>query len=313
MLAGQRLSLLLIAWSLVFISSFTSPSMAEVTVITDSDKRTLVFKKPFTRIISLYPAHTRNLMDLGATDAIIATGRSDDQLPNLAKVHFRDDPERLIALRPDLVLIRPMISRSYPQLIKRLQQVNIQVASLQPSGIDELLSYWTTLGKLTGKEQESMGLISLFSQRRHDLQQQLAAVPETQRKRVYFEAIHKRMKTFAPQSMAMFVLETAGGINMAADAPQVRSTNIAAYSKERILAKADQIDVFLAQQGRMNPVTIEEIRNEAGFAMIKAVRENQIFLIDEKLVSRPTMSLLDAAAIIMEILYPEATDRGAST
>ncbi len=100
---------------------------------------------------------------------------------------------------------------------------------------------------------------------------------------------------------------------MAADAPQVRSTNIAAYSKERILAKAGQIDVFLAQQGRMNPVTIEDIRREAGFDMIKAVRENQIFLIDEKLVSRPTMGLLDAAATIMEILYPEVTDRGAST
>ena len=313
MLTKQRLFLLLVAWILVSISIFASPALADNKIITDSDKRTLVFNKPFQRIISLYPAHTRNLMDLGATDAIIATGRSDDQLPDLPKVHFRDDPERLIALRPDLVLIRPMISRSYPQLIKRLQQVNIQVVSLQPAGIDELLTYWATLGKLTGKEQESMGLIRRFSQRRQALHQQLTTVPEAERKRVYFEAIHKRMKTFAPQSMAIFVLETAGGINMAADAPQVRSTNIAAYSKERILAKAGQIDVFLAQQGRMNPVTIEDIRREAGFDMIKAVRENQIFLIDEKLVSRPTMGLLDAAATIMEILYPEVTDRGAST
>ena len=281
MLVRHCLCLLAIAWLLTSISVFATASMAKTTTITDSDKRTLVFDKPFQRIISLYPAHTKNLMDLGATDAIIATGRTDDQLPNLAKVHFRDDPERLIALRPDLVLIRPMISRSYPQLIKRLQQVNIQVVSLQPARIDELLSYWTTLGKLTGKEQESMAMIRLFSQRRHALQQQLAAIPETKRKRVYFEAIHKRMKTFAPQSMAIFVLETAGGVNMAADAPQVRSTNIAAYSKERILSKANRIDVFLAQQGRMNPVTIEDIRKEAGFDMIKAVRENQIFLIDE--------------------------------
>lgn len=313
MLTIQHRCLLLVVWLLVSMSFLASVSMAETTTITDSDKRTLVFNKPFQRIISLYPAHTRNLMDLGATDAIIATGRSDNQLSNLPKVHFRDDPERLIALRPDLVLIRPMISRSYPQLIKRLQQVNIQVVSLQPAGVDELLSYWTTLGKLTGKEQESMELIRRFSQRRQSLHQQLATVPETARKRVYFEAIHARMKTFAPQSMAIFVLETAGGINMAADAPQVRSTNIAAYSKERILAKADQIDVFLAQQGRMNPVTIEDIHKEAGFNMIKAVRENQIFLIDEKLVSRPTMGLLDAAATIMEILYPEVADQGAST
>lgn len=313
MLTRQRHFLHLVTWVLVSISIFVSSAVAENTAITDNDMRTLVFNKPFQRIISLYPAHTKNLMDLGATNTIIATGRSDNQLPDLPKVHFRDDPERLIALRPDLVLIRPMISRSYPQLIKRLQQVNIQVVSLQPAGIDELLTYWTTLGKLTGKEQESMGLIRRFSQRRQVLLQQLTTVPESERKRVYFEAIHARMKTFAPQSMAIFVLETAGGINIAADAPQVRSTNIAAYSKERILAKAGQIDVFLAQQGRMNPVTIEDIRQEAGFNMIKAIRENQIFLIDEKLVSRPTMGLLDAAATIMEILYPEVSDRGAST
>ncbi len=299
-MVSLRLSLLSL-WLLLdlFLSS------AWATVITDSDKQTLVFDRSFQRIISLYPAHTQNLIDLGAADAIVATGRSDEQLKELPRVHFRDDPERLIGLRPDLVLIRPMISRSYPHLVRRLQQSNIQVVSLQPASINELLAYWQTLGKLTGKEEEAEAMIRQFGARVASLQQQKRLIPQEQRKRVFFSSIHKRMKTFAPDSMAMFVLSMAGGINIAEDALQVRSTNIAAYSKERLLAKAEQIDIFLAQQGRMNPVTIKEIRQEPGFNMIKAVREKQIFLIDEKLVSRPTMGLLDAAEIIRQLLYPD--------
>ncbi len=279
-------------------------NIVNATSITDNDKQTLVFDTPFQRIISLYPAHTRNLIDLGATNSIIAVGRSDDQLKKLPKVHFRDDPERLIALRPDLVLIRPMISRSYPQLIQRLQQSNIQVVSLQPASINELLEYWQTLGKLAGKEKEAETLLQNFSTRVANLEHYQKLIADDQRKRVYFSAIHKRMKTFAPDSMAMFALNLAGGINIADDALQVRSTNIAAYSKERIMSKGNQIDIFLAQHGRMNPVTINDIIQEPGFNTIKAIKDKEVYLIDEKLVSRPTMGLLDAAEIIMRILYP---------
>ncbi len=273
--------------------------------IVDSDGRVIVVEKPFTRIISLYAAHTRNLIDMGAGGQIVAVGRSDRQLPDLPRLSFRDDPERLLALKPDLVLIRPMISRSYPQLVQRLEQSGVKVVSLQPAAIDEMFRYWETLGRLTGHPQEAGQMIARFGTGLADIKQQVDQIAQQDRKKVYFESIHKRMKTFAPSSMAIFVLESAGGINVAADALQVRKTNIAAYGKERILAKAGRIDVFLAQQGRMNQVTVEMIQQEPGFQVIKAVRENQIFLVDEKLVSRPTLGLLKGISTVFEILYPK--------
>ena len=115
------------------------------------------------------------------------------------------------------------------------------------------------------------------------------------------------MKTFAPTSMAIFALETAGGVNIAADAERMRETNIAAYGKERILAKAGQIDVYLAQSGRMNPVKKEEIVEESGFQVIKAIQEQQVFLVDEESVSRPTPGLLQGIRHIRELLYPQLT------
>ncbi len=272
--------------------------------IVDADGRVTVVKKPFTRIISLYPAHTRNLIDMGAGKQIVAVGRSDHQMKGLPKLGFRDDPERLLSLEPDLVLIRPMISRAYPQLVSRLVRSGVAVVSLQPSAVDELFRYWQTLGKLSGHEQEAKRMVTRFGQGLAEIGSQVRQIPPAERKRVYFESIHKRMKTFAPGSMAIFVLESAGGINVAADAKQVRKTNIAAYGKEHILARANEIDVFLAQKGRMNPVTVEMIKNEPGFQLIKAVKNNQIYLVDEKLVSRPTPGLLDGISQVFDILYP---------
>ncbi len=298
-----------VRWT-VIIFFVLSGASAWARPIVDSDGRVVVVKKPFIRIISLYGAHTRNLIDMGAEAQIVGVGRSDKQLPELPRLSFRDDPERLLALQPDLVLIRPMISRAYPQLVQRLEQSRVTVVSLQPAAMDELFRYWETLGRLSGHEEQAKQMIASFGAGLAEIGLQVDQIPEADRKQVYFESIHKRMKTFAPGSMAVFVLESAGGINVAKDAAQVRKTNIAAYGKERILAKADKIDVFLAQKGRMNPVTVEMIRQEPGFKVIKAVQNNQIFLVDEKLVSRPTLGLLQGIENVFNILYPLVNQEG---
>jgi iron complex transport system substrate-binding protein len=147
-------------------------------------------------------------------------------------------------------------------------------------------------------------MIAAFGSGLAQITLQVDHITQKDRKKVYFESIHKRMKTFSPTSMAIFVLESAGGLNAAKDALQVRKTNIAAYGKEKILSKAGAIDIFLAQKGRMNPVTVEMIIEEPGFQVIKAIRNNQVFLVDEKLVSRPTLGLIEGIETVFNILYP---------
>ena len=271
--------------------------------ITDSDGKNITISKPFTRIISLYPAHTTNLLELGARNSLVAVSRSDKEMDRLPRVSFRDDPERLLSLKPDLVLIRPMISRAYPHLVRRLEASGVTVISLQPVSVDQLYDYWSTLGVICGRQEEARDLVARFRKGLERMAQKVAAIPINRRPRVYFEAIHRRMKTFAPTSMAIFVLENAGGVNVAADAIRLRNTNIAEYGKEKILSKANEIDVFLAQKGRMNPVTIEDIVNEPGFQIIKAVREGRIYLVDERVVSRPTPRLLEGMEIIYGLLF----------
>ena len=274
-------------------------------MVVDQAGRTLIVDRSFGRIISLYGAHTENLFNLGLDGEIIGVSRHETYPPQALKksvFSYREDPEKFLAARPDLVIIRPMIDRGYPQFVSRLEKNGITVISLQPQNVADMFIYWQILGLLSGKRQQAIKMVSQFEAAVSDFKMLTDA--KTIRKRVYFEAIHSKMKTFTPDSMAVFALETAGGINVASDAKAVRNTNIAYYGKERILSHGREIDVYLAQSGVMNQPSLELILNEPGYKTIKAVADGEIYLIDEQIVSRPTMRLLDGIYNIGKILYP---------
>jgi len=281
-------------------------SLAAAVEVEDHAGRTIRVEKPFVRIISLYGAHTENLVMLGHVNEIIGISSSDRSLAAVKSrpvYSYHDDPEKFIAARPDLVLIRPMIDRAYPALIEKLEKNRISVVSLQPGTVTEMFAYWKVLGTLTGRNQQARQMVTDFSRA---VDRFGAVTQQVQpKKKVYFEAIHTRMKTFAPDSMAAYVLQTAGGINIAADALQVRSTNIAYYGKERLIGKAAEIDVYLAQVGAMNQTSVAAIKAEPGYRVIKAVKNDEIYLIDEQIVSRPTLRLLCGIAETGWILYPQ--------
>ena len=283
------------------------PAFAKNTLVDDSGQ-TINFGAPFKRIISLYGAHTENLFSLGLDDEIIGVSKSEAYPPAALKkpvFSYRDGPERFLAARPDLVLIRPMIYRGHRALVDSLVRSGITVVSLQPGTPKGMFGYWLKLGSLTGREKQARAMVEGFKQSLAQIRRTLAIVPESKRPRVYFEAIHRRMKTFAPGSMAVFALKNAGGVNLAANAVSVRGTNIASFGKERILALGDKMDVYLAQKGPMNRVSVKDIMNESGFGALKAVRQGRVYLVDEKLVSRPTLRLLKGMCVIQKLLYPK--------
>ena len=272
----------------------------------DLDGAAAMSGAPYGRIISLYGAHTENLLAMGAADRLAGIDSLSTGLPRARGkpvFSYHDDPERFLAARPDLVLIRPMIERGYPRLVLRLKLSGIQVVSVQPTTVDQLEGYWRLLGRLCGQAERAEAMIRTFNAAVDEFRA-LSRRIETPR-RVYFEAIHGKMKTFAPQAMAIFALETAGGVNVAADAPVRVGNNIAVYGKERLLAHAAEIDVLLSQIGAMNRVSVADIVAEPGFSAIAAVKTGQVFLVDETIVSRPTPGLLKGIYRIGCLLYPD--------
>jgi len=294
---------LLLLFALLTVST---PRSCLAQQIVDQDGKQLTFTHPFQRIISLYPAHTENLAGLGLDREIIGISTADTYPSSVIdKPRFSDEDnaEKFIAAAPDLILIRPMISRAHPDLLKKLRQSGITIVSLQPTTIEQMYSYWRILGQLTGKTEEAAAMERLFQAGIAAVQKKLPQLSSDKRPGVYFEAIHSKMKTFSPTAIAIFAVEAAGGRNIASDASPRNDSNIAEYGKERILSKSEEIDVFLSQQGRMNRIDMETLRQEPGFRIIKAFRENRVYLIDEPLVSRPTLRLLQGVEEISRLLY----------
>ncbi len=273
--------------------------------IKDSRGRHIVITTPFKRIISLYGAHTENLFSLGLGHEVIGVSINDHYPPeveNKPRFSYHDDPEKFLAASPDLVLVRPMIDLGYPDFIAQLENFGITVVSLQPASVDEMFNYWKKLGRLTGREHRANAMVTDFKSKVRDIQEKISGIHP--KKRVYFESIHSRMKTFSKGSMPLFALDMAGGINVADDAKRSRGSNIANYGKERLLSKGHQIDIFLAQRGIMNPVNKDQILSEPGFQSIKAIQTGQVYLIDEAIVSRPVARLYNGITTIGKILYP---------
>ena len=165
--------------------------------LTDKKGRKIVFDKPFKRIISLYGAHTENLFHLGLKNQIIGVSINDIFPLRATKKQtfsYHDDPEKFLAFRPDLVLVRPMIDNSYPNLINRLEKSGIIIVSLQPSGADQMYDYWLKLGLLTGKQKQSEKMVKDFQEKISHIKSLTKNIHP--KKKVYFQAIHTRMKTF---------------------------------------------------------------------------------------------------------------------
>ncbi|BBE31613.1 ABC transporter substrate-binding protein [Tepiditoga spiralis] len=267
----------------------------------------IVFDKPFKRIISLYGAHTEVLYGLGLDKEIIGVSKHESYPPEALKkptFSYRDDAEKFISANPDLVILRPAFYKRYGSLIKKLKDYGITVVALQPLQYKDLFNYWKKIGVLTGKEKNSKRMIDNFKIELKKIQDIVKNIPKAERKNIFFESGHKKFLTCAPNSMADTVLKTIGVGNIAKDAILTGST-VAQYKKEMILDKAKKIDFYIAQKGAMNKITLDKIYKESGFEAIKAIKEKHVYIIDEKIVSRPTPRLILGMKKLGEIIYPK--------
>ncbi|MDR0362999.1 MAG: ABC transporter substrate-binding protein [Planctomycetota bacterium] len=255
------------------------------------------------RIISLYAAHTEVLLRLGARDAIIGVSRQESYDGpetvdwNPPTFSIRDDVEKFLAAKPDLILARPQHLAAAGRLSAMLERMGVRFVSLQVTRADELYDYWRTLAGFVGKEAEAERMIEAFD---GEIGRYGAAAESFAPKPgVFLEAIHKEVKTFVPESIPAWLVRVAGGVYIADDAvPTTPGVIIADYGPERLLERADGIDVFVAQEGAMNRTPIETIRKRTVYQPLAAFKSGRVCKVPEAILSRPTPSLLDGAAIL---------------
>lgn len=278
---------------------------------TDDDGVEIRFDRPFERIVCLYSAHTENLFTLGAGAQIIG-GHSTSVYPPeaafLPVFDYNGDVEQVIAAEPDLVLIRPFISRRVPEYVEQLRQAGITVVSLYPDTYEAFPDYVRKLAMMTGMEEEAECQLRLMDERLRLIMQKTGAVADKQT--VFFESTETNIRTVTDDSMPGLAIVMAGGVSLAAGAePSAAGSSIAEFGVEKVLSYAEDIDVYVSQRGAMNSGgNLQSIDERPGYDTIRAVREGRVYLINEKLISAPTFRYDKGVREMARFLYPELMD-----
>ena len=277
----------------------------------DGEKIVLEEGESFDKIISLYSAHTENLYALGAGDKIIGVNGTSIYPPAAAylpRYDYNSDPEKVIAAEPDLVIIRPFISRNYPDFVSTLKDAGITVISLYPENSDEFEKYIQILGMITGTQDQATEQLQLLDSRITAINDQVKDI--TDKKKVFFEATETNYRTVTDDSNAGKAIVLAGGINIAEGAKAVETgSTIAEFGIEKILMNADDIDLYVSQRGAMNSGGSSlSISQREGFDTIKAVKNGNILELNENIISSPTFRYYKGVNEIARALYPEIMD-----
>lgn len=294
-------------------TSLPQPTQAAAKAIqfTDDDGREIALDAPCSRIISLYSAHSENLYSLGAGDRLIGGADTSIYPPEtrlLPVFDYDADPETVIAADPDLVLIRPFITRRAPEFVQALESAGITVVSLYPERYEDFDAYIHKLAQLTGTEDEAQRQLALFHARIDEITKLTDTAPEKQT--IFFESTETNLRTVTDDSMAARAIAFAGGVNIAEGAkPVEEGSSIASFGDERVLELADKIDVYVSQRGAMNAGgNLHSILIRPGFDTIKAVKDGRVFVINEKLISSPTFRFYKGVRELARYLYPELLD-----
>ncbi len=273
---------------------------------------THTFDEPAERVISTYSAMTEILFAIDAQDQLIGVGTSEAypaEALEKPSFSYKDDPEVFIAAKPDVVLVRSAMAKRFVDTFEPLEDFGIRVVALDFHG-DDFDDYVLRLARIVDQTDEAEQALKIYAERLQELKDRAAAIPENERLGVFFESREKDYRTAARGSMAYQTLEIIGVENVAeVDLEEASSSSVADYGVERILEKADRIDVYIAQEGVMNKgVTIEGIQSRPGFDAIRAVREDRVLIVDEKLISSPTFRQIEGAEHLFNTIYPAYAD-----
>ena len=275
--------------------------------VRDDAGRTVTLPRPASRIVSLYVAHTENLVALGAKGQLAGVSAADD--PAWAgparRLPLKPDVEALLALRPDLVVLRPLQLQMQPQLLGQLERFHIPVAVLEPPAWGNLTRYLDRLGLLTGRSAEAKRAAAEALAR----MDQGRLRHRGSRPGVFLVATARTLTTCSPGSWADRLLEAAGAENLASDArPLSPGSAVASFGDERLLGLGNRLRLILVQQGAMNATPATELARDPRLASLEAVRAKRVRDVPEAFVSRPSLLRLPRALALLEALVDGARE-----
>lgn len=265
-------------------------------IIAQSDGQKLTLERPPQRIVSLAAHATEIFCAVGAGDQLVAVEKfANCPLGSKAKTEidaFRPSVEAIAGYRPDLVYV----SSNRGEIVQSLRQLNIPVLFIElPDSLDGVISHILTLSRAAGHESEGKALTAAMEQRMNTIKTRVGGVGTGPR--VYHELTTDYFSA-APNSFVGDFYKVLQAQNIAAGA----ATQYPQLSAEVIIQRDPEV-IVLADEAA--GVTVASVRARPGWAVVDAVKNNRICIVDPDIVSRPGPRIVDALEALARCLYPQ--------
>jgi iron complex transport system substrate-binding protein len=243
------------------------------------------------RIISLSPHFTEILYDIGAQDQLVGVTRFCKFPPEAQKKaivgdFYHPNYEKIISLKPDLVLLSP----SNGKAADTLKSLHIPVWIHDNNRIEEVLETYDALGEKLGRRAQA-------GEAKARLERRLAAIRSKAKTRkkvsILFVVGHgvgslQQIYAAGDDCFVGEMMDWVGGDNMLSGT----TVPFPLVSKEQLLKKNPDVIVDSMPSDEATKDTVEEAKKAwAKLPSLSAVRLNHVYFLkqDEYLIPGPTM------------------------
>jgi iron complex transport system substrate-binding protein len=268
------------------------------------DRRTQAPGAP-ARVISIIPAVTEMLFAIGAGPQVVAVGTFDqfpadvEKLPRVGAL-IDPDVERILSLRPDLVVIYG----SQTDLRTQLDRARIPVYPYTHAGLADVTVTIRALGARVGREAAA-----------HDVADRIESRIAAVRNRVAGRRRPQTVTVFAREPMALRGIYASGGVGFIHDMVEAAGgTNVFADVKrqavqattEAILARRPEVILELRGQAVPAETTARETAVWRVLASVPAVRTGRVYFIGDQRAVVPGPRVAEAVELFARTLHPDA-------
>lgn len=267
--------------------------------VTDATGEEITLENKPEKIISLLPSNTEIAFALGLDEQIIAVTDNDDypaEVQQKEKIGgYEIDVEKIIALNPDLVLAHDL---NVPEGVTQLKDNGVKVIVVKDANnFEEVFQSIELIGTATGVDEAAAQLIENMQAHLEEIADKLSEFEEEKRS-VYLEISGEpEIYTAAASTLFDELLILANGNNIFAD-----ETGWPQVNEETVIEKNPQVIIALYNYVE-DPVG--DILKRNGWQDIEAVKNEQVYHVDENIVSRPGPRLTEGVEELAKAIYPE--------
>ena len=280
---------LLLAWILL-----CGAAQAVALTVTDDAGIQVTFNAPPQRIISLAPNLTELAYAAGLGSRLVAVSAYSDhplaanQLPQVGDA-FRIDWERLLALKPDMVLAWGSAMSATDRTAFEKLKLNLLV--LEPRRLDDVPRALRLLGRIANTDAAAEIAAYAFEKQRNALRSKYAGHSIV---RAYIQIAATPLLTVNGKHIISDVLRLCGAQNVFFDAPLL----VPAISEEALVNAQPRVMLAVAASDEDQ----EQVNNLWRSLPLLAVRQGHIGFVHPDLISRSSPRILQGAQEICEQL-----------